>query len=237
MSFLIQLMTSKISQFICILFFFHSLNAQEVNSCIQFRPVFQNQTIELYKTYFQVGTKDSVRVEKIKFYISDILFLLDSVVVDSVKQKFWLMDADKPKGLLIPFTSSAKFNQIAFSIGIDSITNVSGALGGDLDPTKGMYWTWQSGYVNFKLEGHSSASAEENGGFQFHIGGYQYPYYMIQKVHLATHSNQRISVDVDLQKLLNKIDLSKTFQAMSPSQKALEIAKKLPSIFAISDER
>jgi len=59
-------------------------------------------------------------------------------------------------------------------IGTDSITNVSGALDGDLDPIKGMYWAWNSGCINFKLEGTRVISGKKT-PFEYHIGGYNGP--------------------------------------------------------------
>ena len=60
--------------------------------------------------------------------------------------------------------------RIYFQIGIDSLTNVSGDLDGDLDPALGMYWAWNSGYINMKLEGKSSSCKSVKKEFQFHIG-------------------------------------------------------------------
>jgi len=40
---------------------------------------------------------------------------------------------------------------------VDSLANVSGAMSNDLDATKGMYWSWQSGFINLKIEGKSAS--------------------------------------------------------------------------------
>jgi hypothetical protein len=53
------------------------------------------------------------------------------------------MNTDKHSKLSFDLPTYLKYDQIQFQLGIDSLTNVSGAMGGDLDPTKGMYWTWQ----------------------------------------------------------------------------------------------
>jgi hypothetical protein len=62
-------------------------------------------------------------------------------------------DENDSNALCLEIPDDIEFDAIQFNLGLDSLTNVSGALGGDLDPTKGMYWTWQNGYVNFKLQG------------------------------------------------------------------------------------
>ena len=59
-------------------------------------------------------------------------------------------------------------------------------MGGDLDPTKGMYWAWQSGYINFKMEGSCSQCLATKNNFEFHLGGYQQPFYAMQTIELNT---------------------------------------------------
>jgi hypothetical protein len=100
------------------------------------------------------------------------------------------------------------FDEIQFSIGIDSLTNVSGAMGGDLDPVNGMYWSWQSGYINFKVEGNSEKSGAVHKDFQFHIGGYLKPFETLQTVILPLKRNQNV-IFVDVSRFLSEIDLKK----------------------------
>ena len=59
-------------------------------------------------------------------------------------------------------TIPASFNRIAFTIGVDSIRNVSGAQTGALDPANGMFWTWNSGYIMAKLEGSDNVVEKVN---------------------------------------------------------------------------
>ena len=82
----------------------------------------------------------------------------------------------KEVALCLEIPEDTEFDAIQFNLGIDSLTNVSGALGGDLDPTKGMYWTWQNGYVNFKLQGTSDLCNNPKNEFEFHLGGYLKPF-------------------------------------------------------------
>ena len=72
-----------------------------------------------------------------------------------------------PSSLALQIPSNIPFSKLKFQLGIDSLTNVSGAMGGDLDPTKGMYWTWQSGYINMKIEGKSNSCKTRKNQFQF----------------------------------------------------------------------
>jgi hypothetical protein len=86
----------------------------------------------------------------------------------------------------------ATYNRIAFTIGVDSIRNVSGAQTGALDPAKGMFWTWNTGYIMAKLEGNSGVSNQPNQVFEYHIGGFSGSENVVQKITLAFPLNSAV---------------------------------------------
>jgi hypothetical protein len=70
-----------------------------------------------------------------------------------------------------------EYKTISFLLGVDSLrsTRDISQRTGVLDPTTvggDMYWSWNSGYVFFKLEGNSAASTSVGGSFIYHIGGF-----------------------------------------------------------------
>ena len=106
-------------------------------------------------------------------------------------------------------------------------------FGGDLDPTNGLYWTWQSGYINFKLEGKTAACPARNNLFQYHIGGYQYPFNAMREVELDIEKGGEILIEFPIEELLNNTDLSKEYEIMSPNKKAMRMADKIAKNFRI----
>ncbi len=94
-----------------------------------------------------------------------------------------------------------------------------------------MYWTWQSGYINFKLEGFSKVCNSKKNQFQFHIGGYQFPFNTLTTVNLKLNGSETIFIEID--KLIESIDISKTTEIMSPNEKALSVSKKIASHFVV----
>ena len=67
---------------------------------------------------------------------------------------------------------------------------------GDLDPLKGMYWTWQSGYINFKIEGSSPyVVIKEQVCFHW---WFSTPFNAIQHVVLDKNSASDITVEIKL---------------------------------------
>lgn len=170
---------------------------------------------------------------KLMFYLSDLKLLQSGKVVWEQRNSHHLVIAGNTESIKIDLGTSESlvFDALQFSIGTDSITNTSGAMAGDLDPTKGMFWTWNSGYINFKLEGSHPLSPNRKNGFQFHIGGYRYPYPTIRTLTVPAGSVGTRLV-LDLAPFLNSIDLEKQNRIMSPGPDATELADLLAKMFS-----
>ncbi len=212
---------------------YSSISAQINESIIEFAPTFNDLPLELNKNY--CFKNDSLKISTLKFYISNINLYQNNQLIDSVSKKYNLIDVENPETSSIKFlrTNSMAFNRISFSNGIDSLTNVSGAFGGDLDPTNGMYWTWQSGYIGLKLEGQSKLCPSRNNAFIFHIGGFKNPYNSIQNVNLSTKGDRKIILNLDISKLLKELNLTEIYEVMSPSKKALTIAQQFSNAIKV----
>lgn len=218
---------------IAVLFFTQFLIAQEKEQSIRFEFTFHGESIEIGKNYYSKKINDSVQIDNLKMYITHFFFLSEGNVMDTTFKRFHLIDLENPATLKMHYATSKKFDQIRFSLGIDSLTNVSGAMGGDLDPTTGMYWAWQSGYINFKLEGKSKACATRNNVFQFHLGGYQFPNNSYQTLDFPLEEEGPITINFPIDKLLDKIDVRVTNEIMSPSAKSTQIVNQLSEIIQI----
>lgn len=116
-----------------------------------------------------------------KWYRLDVCKFYSGAAPISVgkKPKFtWrLVDFSKPESLIQGFNFSRKTEKIFIGWGVDSITQETSKFNGDLDPLHGMYWTWQSGYIQLKLEcTELSGESHEKNGIQLHIGGFTLPF-------------------------------------------------------------
>jgi len=202
---------------------------------IQLEAIYQNETIELGKVYYSNDKKDSFQIEILKFYLSDFSLWNDEVLVFKSPQLPVLIDLEKPESKILPIESPNRltFNVLKFNLGIDSLTNVSGAFGGDLDPTNGMYWTWQSGYINFKLEGTSSISPARKNVFQYHLGGYQVPYYGLREIKLPVSNLETIHIILNLSSFFEYVASKEIYQVMSPNQKAMYVADEIAKLFSV----
>lgn len=109
-------------------------------------------------------------------------------------------------------------------IGLDSTMNVNTSFADELDPIHGMFWTWNSGYVNLKIEGYSAHSPQKNKLLQFHMGGYLHP--NTTAFSIAIPSTGNITLLMDIGPLLNALNTSHQSVVMSPGA----IAKQLSTL-------
>ena len=128
------------------------------------------------------------------------------------------------------------FDKIKFQLGLDSFTNVSGALTGDLDPTKGMYWTWQSGYINLKIEGFFINSNEGNKIFEYHLGGYLPPFQTIQHISMLSNSKKEMKIVLDFNSFFLSSKTEYKARVMSPGENAQALSRLLVNCFRFYEE-
>lgn len=213
-------------------FVFAGQNSSNVS--IQFNPVYGNSALILDSSYINEKGEE-IRFEALRFYISNVQLVFQDGSKHIESKSFHLMDMENPENFKIDVNTKNKpIAKILFSLGIDSITNVSGALDGDLDPAKGMYWAWQSGYVNFKLEGKSTKCKNTKHEFSYHIGGYLNPFYALRELEIPIQYQQNgtVKIEMNLDTLLSKIDLSKTNNVTIPGKEAMKIADYSQTIFS-----
>lgn len=200
-----------------------------------FRPTFLSQKLKS-EIYYKLNASDSIQFSSFKFYISKLELIDGSQTVWKENSSYHLIDAFDEKTLTLSIPSNIHFTKLKFQLGIDSLTNVSGAMGGDLDPTKGMYWTWQSGYINLKLEGNSNLCKTRHNEFQFHLGGYQHPFNCLQTIYIPVKSKDKVVLNMDVEKLIENTQLLQLNHIMSPSKEAFELSKKIIESFSVSYE-
>ncbi len=190
----------------------------------------KNQPLEINTKYISKNN-DTLLISQLKFYLSDIQILFEDEFLFK-ETKHHLINMEELHSINIPITKKhKKIKTISFSVGVDSLASVSGALSGDLDPSNGMYWAWQSGYINMKIEGSSSSCKTRKNAFHFHIGGYLEPNYALRKVTLYPKS-ENLELEMDLAKLFDNLLLSETNSIMIPGKEAMKIADLSAQIFS-----
>lgn len=116
----------------------------------------------------QAGNQYSV--DLLKYYVSNIKFLNQGVIVHAAGN-YELVNAADPSSLAFNVSlPQGNYDEIRFLLGVDSASNVSGAQGGELDPSFGMFWDWNTGYIYFKHEGQFIDSNGDTLPLVYHYG-------------------------------------------------------------------
>ncbi len=207
------------------------LKAQE--TAIYFQPRFQDKALAITEQE-EGAAAGANKVEVLRFYTSNFTLRHGGKVVFKEKNSHHLIDAADAGSLAVRLDLPAdlQYDELAFTLGVDSLTAAGGVFGGDLDPTNGMYWTWRSGYINFKLEGTAPECPARNNRYQFHVGGFRAPFNTERRIRLPLPKNKAIRVNIDLDRFFALLDLTSLHQAMSPNEAAMVIADRLVGIFS-----
>lgn len=210
------------------------------------RPVFNTQPLLLDGKRYVDAYGDSMVIDNFKVYIGNITFTDNNRAVVGEIGKYHLINARLPETgtFYIQNVREGNYYLLDFLVGVDSLANVSGAMGGDLDPSNGMYWAWNTGYIMAKLEGRSSVCKTLHQAFEFHIGGYIAPYAAQRNISLPTNNAIKIAENdttvvtlaVNAAALLNgryQVDLSKVNSIVTPGKEACLVADNFAAMFSI----
>lgn len=208
---------------------------------IKIQPEFFGEKIVLGAQRYHSTTGDSLYLDLLRFYLSQLQLQGPGATFEE-KESYHLIDLEENSAPVIVLKNvpAGQYEHLYFLVGTDSLTNISGALGGDLDPTLGMYWAWNTGYINIKIEGRSPSCNTRNQAFEFHIGGYQAPHQTVRQVALPlgkikVRENEvtSITLKADLGKFFSQLDLSGTNSVLIPSAKAAVLADYFQQVFSL----
>ena len=161
---------------------------------LTFENTIKHEPIALNDSTYTNPFGESYTISKLRYYVSNIV-IGGNQYMTAEKNSYHLIDEAQPgsKRFLIP-VKPGKYESLTFLIGIDSLHNVSGAQTGAMDPLNDMFWTWHTGYVMAKMEGHSKSSLLANNVFEYHIGGFEGGNSVLKKLTLKFPMNESYNV-------------------------------------------
>jgi hypothetical protein len=222
-------------------FWGNGLKAQEKSPntlLIHLQPWFQGHALSLEEENSAEHT-GSLHIKTLRFYLSNFSLMKSGEQVWKEQNSYHLVDASEKSSMDISLDIPVgiDFDSIEFQLGIDSLTHVSGAMGGDLDPTNGMYWAWNSGYIHFKLEGTSPECPTRKHAFQFHLGGYLPPFAAVQTIRLMAENGGKLNINLNLSAFIDTLDLSREHTIMSPGEKAQQLSRIAATLFYVDEKK
>lgn len=175
------------------------------------------------------------QLNMLRFYVGNLALSNARDLTTERSEQWHLLDISEPRSLLFEFKVDTNIQGLSFQLGVDSLTNDAGVHGGALDPTKGMYWAWQTGYINMKLEGFSAQCPEAKGGFTYHFGGFLDGLDASRTIDLALAHDAQISLDVsnevsvvfEVDRLLYAAHQSLGCKLMRPAKAAVEFMRSI----------
>lgn len=158
---------------------------------------------------------NTFNVTLFEYYISNIKITKSDNTVWSEPNSYHLIDYSDPLSLIveIPNVPYSDYKAMEFTIGVDSARNVSGAQTGALDPAKGMFWSWNTGYIMAKMEGTSPQSTATANKLTIHVGGFSGPNSVLKTVTPSFNGNVAKVTSAITPKIHLKADLMEWFQS------------------------
>ncbi len=208
---------------------------------VRIAPVFGTAPLGLGTRTHRTAAAETVRISTLRFYFTDLRLTYTDGTTYAAPAGYQLVDAEDSASWVLPLPAAPRGAVVAlgFTVGVDSATNAAGVLGGALDPIHGMYWAWQSGYINAKLEGTTpSRPAAVRHAFSFHVGGYARPFATRRIVRLAratATSADTLTVCADVARWLAGAPLATTPDVLTPGPAAAAHADRAARMFRWAD--
>ena len=214
------------------------------NLKIRIALVFNGHSLVLSSQEYITANGDTIFIDQFRAYLGNFRLLNASGTEVNLAPTYHLLDAEVDSSMFLTFSNVPPgiYSELNFTIGTDSVVNVAGALDGALDPVNGMYWAWNTGYINAKLNGRSPSCNTLHQGFEYHIGGYLSPYQSSRAVRLTTLTEIKneeatgLVLQADLAEWFKNpvvVDVSKTNSIVFPDKQSMLIADNYSDMFSV----
>ena len=184
-------------------------------------------------------------ISKLKYYISHTTIPGSRQLPEA--DPYHLINAMNDENSYEIELQAGNYDNISFLLGVDSASNCSGAQAGALDPMNDMFWTWNSGYVVFKLEGTSPSSSADLQRIELHIGGYKGEDNVSKLIrlslkdaytlHIRENQTTELRIETNLDhfwKGPNDIKISETPLCMATGKLARKVSINFENLFSVT---
>lgn len=176
---------------------------------------------------------ETMNFSTFKYYVSNVKLKKADGTWWIHPESYFLVDAsnDVSSVLNLGALPIGEYTQMEYTLGVDSIRNVSGAQSGALSTANNMFWSWNSGYIMVKAEGTSPQSS--TGNFAFHLGGYKGTNNIVtvktisfdaEKLIVSKGNTSQVHIKNNPAKLFHQDPLSSGTSTMMPGAKAKQMA-------------
>jgi hypothetical protein len=198
-------------------------------------------------TQYTNNVSETFNVTMLKYYVSNVVLTRTDNSKYKLPKSYYLVDASSAEASLLSFNNIpvGNYKSMSFVLGVDSTHNVSGSQKGALDPANGMFWSWNNGYIFFKIEGTSPQSTATDNVIAYHIGGFknsdhtnalktiEIPF-NTSVLSVGTVGNPQVHLSVDVSEVLktpNDISFATSPTCHMPGSMAKSIASNYVDMF------
>jgi hypothetical protein len=179
-------------------------NSKTNSLIINFNNTVDGVPINSVSYQYTNAAKNKYSVNLLKYYVTNVVLVSENNE-EFFAKNYNLIDMDRPEQntftlLNVPCT---KYTKMKFILGVDSLRNNSGVQDGFLDPSFGMLWTWNTGYIFFKHEGNYIDSLNKSKPLRFHLGtspARGFVEFLLPLVEINSSSTKKLTVNFDLNK-------------------------------------
>jgi hypothetical protein len=221
--------------FFCIAFLFSSslFVRSQTEVSVQFVQCWKDGQVITANQIIADSSIDSLQLNTLRFYLHKVELSFEGKQVWTPSNEHFLVDVmdDKRASLELTLPDNLMYDELSFVVGVDSSLQVNGAHSGVLDAMEGMYWTWQSGYIHWKLEAEAKTGGKRE-AITWHVGGYRQPFNTLRRVSLPVVSGRTpMKIGIDVYGLLDANQTNVDYTIMSPSKQAMHLADQFQNAF------
>ena len=172
---------------------------------------FATQPLVFGNKYYVNAAQDTFNINELKHYFTNVS--LQKPNGDWINLKnYHLLDAKTPSSCTLEMNNvpAGNYTRLSFLLGIDSITNYGGVQDGALDPAWGMFWTWNTGYIFYRINGQTASGKS----YSYDLGG-------INNLPKITLDLQSFKLKSQAPKFYMSMDINEMFQ--NPSNFSMAI--------------
>ncbi len=214
---------------------------EEGNIVLHFKAVANNKAVVFNDSSYSNAFGETYSISRLKFYLSNIGFSNSSSTKKT--EAVYLVDMVMGDSIVLN-VAPGNYSSLHMMLGVDSALNCSGAQSGALDPLNGMFWTWNTGYIFFKLEGYSPASTADLNRIEQHVGGYRSPFNTARKmtfkmpggVIIEQGKRQHFYIHLTLDnffKSVHELKIAEKPMMMTPGSDAMKAADNIAQSFYV----
>ncbi|MFM9028833.1 MAG: MbnP family protein [Bacteroidota bacterium] len=131
-----------------------------------------NEILQIGQRNYTTADGDSFQIDLLKYFITNFTFVKADGSEHNVGN-YDLINSNNPASYDISLNGIpfGTYTGLRFYLGIDSARNNDLTNIGDLDPSTGMFWPWNTGYIFFMAEGSFVGSTGTETPLRHHYGG------------------------------------------------------------------